>query len=129
LNLKWVVHDGDPDWTAENAKRSERTDVGTKKQKVQPWIGLAEVTPKPWRKDLIRGKGAFVAALALASSVRSFDKVVCKALNTMGFKVPEISDIEPLLSKSKIPKSILALEKKLSKTNPVVLGTFHSYKK
>lgn len=113
-------------------KEGKRLSLTTRKRNVQTWIGIAEVIPKPRKKKLIRGKSASVNVLAIANSVLSFGEIAGKTLNRMGFEVPEISDIEPFkrrLSHSEVAKGILALEKKLSKTNPVVLDVFHSYKK
>jgi hypothetical protein len=103
-----------------------------KKIQQETWIGMAEVKPRRGHTDLGRAKGAIVIVLALAKSIKSYDEIVCKFLNKWGFDVLEISDIEPFkerLAHSKVNKSLLALEKKLSKTNPVIWDTFFCYMK
>ena len=106
--------------------------IKKRKLNLQTWIGLADVIPRAGNKNLRGAKGAVVNILALANSVKSFDGIACKFLIKWGFDVLEISDIEPFkkrLSHFKVAKGLLALEKKLSKKNPVVWYKFHTYKK
>jgi hypothetical protein len=81
--------------------------------------------------DLLgNSRGAFVAALALADGVESFDSMVCGHLEEMGFVVEEILDIEPLAVRKthkKLDDGILELVKMLSKDSPVQLHVFHAF--
>jgi len=96
----------------------------------QKWIGLAHVKPQPGNDTLGNALGAFVPAVALAGSARDYAQQVTAALNSEGFDVPEIEDIETLAKRARkhsLPPDFLILVEGVTEENPLAFDTFQSY--
>src|SRR4051794_36837233 len=73
-----------------------RSEVLRPKSRVQKWIGLAHVTPRPKNDMLGDTLGGYVHVVALATDVAEFSEKLSGMLDTCDFDVVEIEDIEPL---------------------------------
>ena len=107
--------------------------INTKKQSPsnKKWIGLAHIAPRPGNNTLSGAIGAIVSAIALAGDAEDFGQKLTAVLNSYEFDVTEIEDVELVEHRSrKFPAAneVLKLADAISDENPVVLGTFHTYK-
>lgn len=90
-----------------------------------------QVKPKPGNKTLGEAVGAFVASIALASSVDDFAAAVTETLDRYGFDVLGIEDVElyeARLSKHPMASDVQELAERINEDRPVGLATFHSFK-
>jgi hypothetical protein len=95
------------------------------------WIGLAQVKPKSGNKALGEAVGAFVASIALASSIDDYAALVTETLDRYGFDVLGIEDVElyeTRLSKHSVAADVQELAEHINEDRPVGFATFHSFK-
>jgi peptidase E len=98
---------------------------------MQAWIGLAHV--KPTRSnDLLEGAiGAFVPVVALSVTQEDFVSQVTSALQSWGFTVVELEDIEPWRSRIRrfpVDEHVQGLVRRLGPDNPIEFSVFQSYR-
>ncbi len=100
------------------------------------WIGLAHAIPRP-TNDLLDGAlGAYVNAVAIASSEHEFCNRIEDALNAWQFDVVKISDVERFGERERakrngqgaiISDDIYELVNLLTESEPVQFSTFNAY--
>lgn len=99
--------------------------------KMQKWIGLARVRPRPGNDALGGALGAFVASIALAESAGDYASKMTVLLNELAFEVLEIEDVELLDDRMRahsLSPDILKLAKQVDEETPLVLADFHSFR-
>lgn len=105
--------------------------MNTKINKIkQKWIGLAHVKPKTGNNLLQGALGAFVPILALTTEIDDFVALTTTYLESFGFEVLEIEDIELFkdrLRNSDVEDVIIALAEELTDEDPIILDTFQAY--
>jgi hypothetical protein len=94
------------------------------------WIGLAHVTPVAGNDALAGAIGAFVPVVALTSTQDEFVSLLTYSLESHGFDVVEIEDIETWEERTQrfpVDEQIQALVRSLKADNPIQFSTFQSY--
>ena len=94
------------------------------------WIGLAQVSPKPGNAIFDGAPGAFSNVLCLVRDETEFRSMVEETFGGLGFKVREITDIEPLEQRRRYgvaDDEILHLANGLSDSSPLLYDTFYVY--
>ena len=96
----------------------------------EAWIGLAHVRPKPGTNNLEGALGAFVPVLVLADCAEGFAAAAATCLDSYGFDVIEIEDIELFADRVRtqtVHEDIRKLAASLSPQQPVAVDTFQAY--
>jgi hypothetical protein len=94
------------------------------------WIGLISVTPRPGSQELPPDRGAYVNALAIASSRWEFIDRVREALLPLHLQLEEAEDVEPFsvrLASHVVDEDLRQLANDMSTTTAVRFGTFHTF--
>ncbi len=112
------------------AQRSEHMMSIPSRTEKQPWIGLAHVRPRQENELLEGAIGAFVPIVALAMGIDDFISMATTLVNSYGFDVVVIEDIQPLeerLKNSEVEEGVIRLAEGLSETEPIAFDTFQAY--
>jgi hypothetical protein len=95
------------------------------------WIGIAEVRPVAGNDLLEGGTGAFVRVIGIAEDPGEFYGLVRNTMAELSFELLDLDDVgrlsETLARASTAERLRIALAD-LSPANPVVYGTFHSFR-
>lgn len=95
------------------------------------WIGLAKVISLNDNDALNGANGAYTNVVGLSKTKTEFRNAAKSKLQSMGFKLARLEEVEPLadrLTKFKVSNDILKIAEHLSTNNDIVgFSTFHSY--
>ena len=97
---------------------------------MEVWIGLVEVNPLPESTILGDGEGAFVHALALASSLREYEEAVKTALTEdllLGIEFQEVELFSERAAKQDVSERLKELADETQLTGDVLFDDFHIY--
>jgi len=97
----------------------------------QIWIGLVQVAPLPGHDVFDGNAGAFVNAVALASSVADYQSAVSVPLSDLHLFAIEFENVEPLATRIRergpLDDDLMALAVEGRRMNAACFHNFHTY--
>lgn len=94
------------------------------------WIGLVNVIPMEWNRELGTAKGAFTNVIMSAQSEKNFELEINAEFYRRGYVVIDVEDIELFYDRAKkyqLKEGLIKLAEYVEQTGNIGIDRFHTY--